>query len=47
MKTRDLQTHMISVMETLINFGVYPYKYMDSWKRCNETPFPENGGFYT
>ena len=27
--------------------GVYPYEYMDSWERFNETSLPNKGGFYS
>ena len=39
-------------METLINVlllrkGVYPYEYMDSWKRFDETSLPDKKAFYS
>ena len=40
-------------METLINLffllrkGVYPYEYMDSWERFNETSLPDEKAFYS
>ena len=27
--------------------GVYPYKYMDSWERFNETSLPDKEAFYS
>ena len=27
--------------------GVYPYDYMDSWERFNETSFPDKKYFYS
>ena len=27
--------------------GVYPYEYMDSWKRFDETPLPDKEAFYS
>ena len=40
-------------METLINLffllrkGIYPYEYMDSWERFDETSLPDKGAFYS
>ena len=38
-------------METSINLllrkGVYPYEYMDSWKRFDETSLPDKKAFYS
>ena len=40
-------------MVILINFvlllrkGVYPYEYMDSWERFNETSLPDKKAFYS
>ena len=31
----------------LIRKGVYPYEYMDSWERFNETSFPDKEAFYS
>ena len=31
----------------LLRKGVYPYKYMDSWERFNETSIPPKKSFYT
>ena len=27
--------------------GVYPYEYMDTWEKCDETPLPDKKGFYS
>ena len=29
----------------LLRKGVYPYEYMDSWERLNETSLPDKGAF--
>ena len=31
----------------LLRKGVYPYEYMDSWKRFNETSLPNKEDFYS
>ena len=31
----------------LLRKGVYPYEYMDSWKRFNETELPDKKSFYS
>ena len=31
----------------LLRKGVYPYEYMDNWKKFNETSVPEKGDFYS
>ena len=31
----------------LLRKGVYPYEYMDSWERFNETSLPSKNGFYS
>ena len=33
-------------MSLLLRKGVYPYEYMDSWKRFNETELPDKESFY-
>ena len=30
----------------LLRKGFYPYEYMDSWKRFNETALPNKNAFY-
>ena len=31
----------------MLRKGVYPYEYMNSWKRSDETPLPEQEDFYS
>ena len=31
----------------LLRKGVYPYEYMDSWKKFNETSLPDKESFYS
>ena len=31
----------------LLRKGVYPYEYMDIWKRFNETSLPDKKAFYS
>ena len=31
----------------LLRKGFYPYEYMDSWERFNETPLPNEKAFYS
>ena len=31
----------------LLRKGVYPYEYIDSWERFNETSLPEKEAFYS
>ena len=31
----------------LLRKGVYPYEYMDSWERFNETSLPDKKAFYS
>ena len=31
----------------LLREGVYPYEYMDSWERFNETSLPDKEAFYS
>ena len=48
-----LQIYTNFVMEILINLfwllrkGVYPYEYMDSWERFDETLLPDKEAFYS
>ena len=39
---RDLNKFML-----LLTKGVYPYEYMDSWERFNETELPSKKDFYS
>ena len=32
---------------SLLRKGVYPYEYLDSWERFNETSLPEKEAFYS
>ena len=31
----------------LLEKGIYPYEYMDSWEKFNETPLPDIEEFYS
>ena len=31
----------------MLRKGVYPYEYMDNWKRFNETSLPSKKDFYS
>ena len=31
----------------LLRKGVYPYEYIDSWERFNETSLPDKKAFYS
>ena len=31
----------------LLRKGVYPYEYMDSWERFDETSLPDKEAFYS
>ena len=31
----------------MLQKGVYPYEYMDDWKKFNETLLPEKDNFYS
>ena len=31
----------------LLKKGVYPYEYMDSWEKFNETSLPDKKAFYS
>ena len=37
----------LNKFELLLRKGVYPYEYMDSWERFNETSLPDKGSFYS
>ena len=46
-----MQTHKfcngdINKFALLLRKGVYPYEYMDSWERFNETSLPNKKRFY-
>ena len=38
---------MISIFILLLIKGVYPFEYMDKWKKFNETSSPEKDEFYS
>ena len=37
----------LNKFELLLQKGVYPYEYMDSWERFNETSLPDKESFYS
>ena len=37
----------INKLVLLLRKGVYPYKYMDSWERFDETSLPDKKAFYS
>ena len=37
----------INKLILLLRKGVYPYEYMDSWERFDETSFPDKEAFYS
>ena len=44
--TYQLSKNDINKFKLLLRKGVYPYQYMDSWKRFNETELPSKDQFY-
>ena len=44
--TYQLSDNDINKFKLLLRKGVYPYEYMDSWKRFNETELPSKDKFY-
>ena len=44
--TYQLSKNDINKFKLLLRKGVYPYQYMDSWKRFNETELPSEDKFY-
>ena len=44
--TYKLCNRDINKFVLLLRKGVYPYEYMNSWKRCNETSLPDKEDFY-
>ena len=38
---------LINLFYFIIKKGFYPYDYMDSWERFNETSLPDKGAFYS
>ena len=45
--TYQLSDNDINKFELLLRKGVYPYEYMDSWKRFSETELPSKDKFYS
>ena len=45
--TYQLRKKDINKFKLLLRKGVYPYEYMDSWKRFNETELPSKDKFYS
>ena len=45
--TYQLSDNDINKFKLLLRKGVYPYEYMDRWKRFNETEFPSENKFYS
>ena len=45
--THQLCDNDINKFNLLLRKGVYPYEYMDSWKRFNETELPSKDKFYS
>ena len=37
----------INKLILLVKKGVYPYEYMDSWERFDETSLPDKEAFYS
>ena len=38
---------VIKILINLLRKGIYPYEYMDSWKRFDETLLPNKEDFYS
>ena len=45
--TYQLSDNDINKFKPLLGKGAYPYEYMDSWDRFNETEFPSKDKFYS
>ena len=45
--TYQLSKNDINKFKLLLRKGVYPYEYMDSWKRFNETELPSKDKIYS
>ena len=45
--TYQLSDNDINKFKLLLRKGIYPYEYMDSWKRFNETELPSKDKFYS
>ena len=46
MKTHEFCDEDINKFILILEKGIYPYEYMDSWKRFDETSLPDKEGFY-
>ena len=47
MNTFKFSNNDINKYILLLRKGVYPYEYMDDWKKFNETSLPEKEEFYS
>ena len=45
--TYQLSDNDINKFKLLLRKGVYPYEYIDSWKRFNKTELPSKDKFYS
>ena len=45
--TYQLSDNDINKFKLLLRKGVYPYEYLDSWKRFNEKELPSKYKFYS
>ena len=45
--TYHLCNNDLNKFDLLLRKGVYPYEYMDSWKRFKEESFPDKESFYS
>ena len=43
--TSKFSSNDINKFNLLLRKGVYPYEYMDDWKKFNETTIPEKNNF--
>ena len=47
LNTYQLCNNDLNKFDFLLTKGVYPYEYMDSWKRCKEESLPDKESFYS
>ena len=45
--TYQLRNKDLNKFDLLLRKGVYPYEYMDSWKRLEEESLPDKESFYS
>ena len=45
--TYQLSENDTNIFKLLLRKGIYPYEYMDSWKRFNETELPSKDTFHS